>query len=127
MNARTVVADHPRPRSIGGSASRAMDLLRDLATDKPIRCSRQSRAALKQRLAQVEDLITLGRRQFARDVPAGEFFRQATGIGRCGGAGPGAVSRGGAERYNLDWLTARKLARCMGERKNSKTTRIGAS
>jgi hypothetical protein len=68
MNARTVVADHPRPRSIGGSASRAMDLLRDLATDKPIRCSRQRRAALKQRLAQVEDLITLGRQQFARQL-----------------------------------------------------------
>jgi len=68
MNARTVVADHPRPRSIGGSASRAMDLLRDLATDKPMRCSRQRRAALKQRLAQVEDLINLGRQQFARQL-----------------------------------------------------------
>ena len=68
MNARTVLADHPRPRSIGGTASRAMNLLRDLATDKPIRCSRQSRAALKQRLAQVEDLITLGRQQFARQL-----------------------------------------------------------
>jgi hypothetical protein len=58
MNARTVLADHPRPRSTGGSASRSMHLLRDLAADKPIRSSRQSRAALTQRLAQVEDLIT---------------------------------------------------------------------
>ena len=33
MNARTVLADHhPRPRSTGGSASRSMDLLRDLAS-----------------------------------------------------------------------------------------------
>ena len=68
MNARSVLADHPRPRSIGGSASRAMALLRDLATDKPVRCSRQNRTALKQRLAQVEDLITLGRQQFARQL-----------------------------------------------------------
>jgi hypothetical protein len=45
-----------------------MDLLRDLATDKPIRSSRQSRAALTQRLAQVENLITIGRQQFARQL-----------------------------------------------------------
>ena len=69
MNARTVLADHhPRPRSTGRSASRSMDLLRDLATDKPIRSSRQSRAALTQRLAQVENLITIGRQQFARQL-----------------------------------------------------------
>ena len=68
MNARSVLADHPRPRSIGGSAPRAMDLLHDLATDKPIRCSRQSRAALKQRLAQVKDLIPRGGNQFARQL-----------------------------------------------------------
>ena len=76
MNARTVLADHhPRSRSTGGSASaepprakRSMDLLRDLATDKPIRSSRQSRAALTQRLAQVENLITIGRQQFARQL-----------------------------------------------------------
>ena len=68
MNARTVLADHPHPRSTGGSASRSMNLLRDLAEDKPIRCSRRSRTALTQRLAQVEDLITLGRQQFARQL-----------------------------------------------------------
>jgi hypothetical protein len=39
-----------------------------LATDKPIRSSRQSRAALTQRLAQVENLITIGRQQFARQL-----------------------------------------------------------
>ena len=68
MNARTVLADHPHPRSTGGSASRSMNLLRDLAEDKPIRCSRRSRTALTQRLAHVEDLITLGRQQFARQL-----------------------------------------------------------
>src|SRR6516165_11442914 len=46
-----------------------------------------------------------------------ELFRQAAGIGGCGGARPRAVSRRGAKRHDLDRLAVRKLARRMGERK----------
>jgi hypothetical protein len=72
---RTISAKPIRSHSTHRSASadlprshQSIDLLRELAADKPVRRSCQGRAALKQRLAQVEDQIALGRQQFAQQL-----------------------------------------------------------
>ncbi len=85
MRTRSALADHPRPRSKEGSAparcrryGRSVDMLRELAAGKPLQDTRPDAPALQRRLAQLEQQISKGREQFARqlEVVAGIERRQ---------------------------------------------------
>jgi hypothetical protein len=55
-------------RTMVRAPARSIDLLRELAGDAPRGRSRLDRTTLERRLAQVEEQIAVGRKQFARQL-----------------------------------------------------------
>jgi|SRR5262245_33685115 len=79
MSTHPATLDHKRPAATRPSSGRSIELLRALVADKPARNPRLERLALQRRLARVEEQITRGRPQFARQLEVVAEIERAGG------------------------------------------------